>query len=228
MKVFLERPEENRENREKFFLRQGIDAGRVVSAEIVHGTKVEIITFQKYTDKRRPSLIGISSFGVVRQVIPGTDALVTKEKNVFLSITVADCLPIFFYDPVARVIGIAHAGWRGLAGGVLENTLAALRVPPEEVLVWLGPAIGPHAFEVGPEVRQAFLEGHAEAAVAFVPSVNAGRFMADLYALARLRLAASGVRSVHGGGFCTYSDPRFYSYRRNARTGRFASLVWLV
>lgn len=169
---------------------------------------------------------------VAVNAIPGVcataDASWSETPGEACAVLTADCLPVLFCDRRGERVAAAHAGWRGLAGGVLENSLAALRVPPEEVLVWLGPAIGPHAFEVGPEVRQAFLEGHAEAAVAFVPSVNAGRFMADLYALARLRLAASGVRSVHGGGFCTYSDPRFYSYRRNARTGRFASLVWLV
>jgi hypothetical protein len=93
--------------------------------------------------------------------------------------------------------------------------------------VWLGPAIGPAAFEVGGEVREAFVQRHAEAASAFVPSVNAGKFMADIYQLARIRLAAIGVTAVSGGGLCTYSDPRFYSYRRSARTGRFASLIWL-
>jgi uncharacterized protein, YfiH family len=172
----------------------------------------------------------VHSCDVVDAAVSGrvADACWTDVRRRACAVLTADCLPVLFCDRRGERVAAAHAGWRGLAGGVLENTLAALRVPPEEVLVWLGPAIGPHAFEVGPEVRQAFLEGHAEAAVAFVPSVNGGRFMADLYALARLRLAASGVRSVHGGGFCTYSDPRFYSYRRNARTGRFASLVWLV
>jgi YfiH family protein len=172
----------------------------------------------------------VHSCDVVDAAVSGrvADACWTDVRRRACAVLTADCLPVLFCDRSGERVAAAHAGWRGLAGGVLENTLAALQVPPEEVLVWLGPAIGPHAFEVGPEVRQAFLEGHAEAAVAFVPSVNGGRFMADLYALARLRLAASGVRSVHGGGFCTYSDPRFYSYRRNARTGRFASLVWLV
>ena len=101
-------------------------------------------------------------------------------------------------------------------------------MPAGEVLVWLGPAIGPQAFEVGPEVREAFMADHAEAAAAFVPSVNAGRYMADIYQLARIRLAARGVTAVYGGGLCTFSDAeRFYSYRRNPRTGRQASLVWL-
>src|SRR5690606_26537591 len=122
----------------------------------------------------------------------------------------------------------AHAGWRGLAGGMLEATLDALDCAPDEVLVWLGPAIGPQAFEVGPEVREAFLSGYSQAEAAFRPSANPGKYLADLYQLARIRLAARGVTAVYGGGLCTWGDPRFYSYRRAARTGRFASLIWLA
>ncbi len=139
----------------------------------------------------------------------------------------ADCLPALFCDRAGTRVAAAHAGWRGLAGGVLEATVQALDVAPQELLVWLGPAIGPAAFEVGAEVREAFVQQHAEAAGAFVPSANAGKFMADIYQLARIRLAAIGVTAVSGGGLCTYNDPRFYSYRRSARTGRFASLIWL-
>ncbi len=139
----------------------------------------------------------------------------------------ADCLPVLFCDRAGTRVAAAHAGWRGLVGGVLEATLQALAVPAEELLVWLGPAIGPAAFEVGPEVREAFLAQHAAATEAFAPSRNAGRFMADLYQLARIRLAARGVNAVYGGGLCTFADPRFYSYRRTPHTGRFASLVWL-
>ncbi len=139
----------------------------------------------------------------------------------------ADCLPALFCDRAGRRVAAAHAGWRGLAAGVLEATLDSLATAPDEVLVWLGPAIGPTAFEVGPEVRDAFVAQHPQAVEAFVPSRNDGRLMADIYALARLRLAACGVTAVYGGGLCTVSDPRFYSYRRQPRTGRFASLVWL-
>ncbi|MCF7201598.1 peptidoglycan editing factor PgeF [Pseudomonas oligotrophica] len=155
------------------------------------------------------------------------DASWSTERGRACAVLTADCLPVLFCDRAGTRVAAAHAGWRGLAGGVLENTLAALDVAPQELLVWLGPAIGPQAFEVGAEVRQAFVEAHPQASVAFVPSVNAGRFMADLYALARIRLAAQGVAAVHGGGLCTFSDPRFYSYRRTPQTGRFASLVWL-
>lgn len=139
----------------------------------------------------------------------------------------ADCLPALFCDRAGTRVAAAHAGWRGLAGGVLEATVQALGVAPHELLVWLGPAIGPAAFEVGAEVREAFVRQHAEAVSAFLPSVNADKFMADIYQLARIRLAAIGVTAVSGGGLCTYNDPRFYSYRRSARTGRFASLIWL-
>lgn len=156
------------------------------------------------------------------------DANWSSTPGIACTVLTADCLPALFCDRAGTRVAAAHAGWRGLVGGVLEATLDKLAVAPEEVLVWLGPAIGPQAFEVGAEVRDAFLAEHAETDVAFVPSRNDGRFMADIYQLARIRLAARGVTAVYGGGFCTFSDTeRFYSYRRNSRTGRLASLVWL-
>ena len=156
------------------------------------------------------------------------DASWTATPGIACTIMTADCLPLLFCDRAGTRVAAAHAGWRGLAAGVLEATLAALAVAPDEVLVWLGPAIGAQAFEVGGEVREAFIAAHPQAAAAFGPSANPGRYMADIYRLARIRLAACGVTAVYGGGFCTYSDPRFYSYRRAARTGRFASLIWLA
>ncbi|MDD2051973.1 peptidoglycan editing factor PgeF [Pseudomonas putida] len=155
------------------------------------------------------------------------DASWTSTPGIACTVMTADCLPALFCDRAGRRVAAAHAGWRGLAAGVLEATLDSLATAPDEVLVWLGPAIGPTAFEVGPEVRDAFVAQHPQAVEAFVPSRNDGRLMADIYALARLRLAACGVTAVYGGGLCTVSDPRFYSYRRQPRTGRFASLVWL-
>ncbi|MGF6092519.1 peptidoglycan editing factor PgeF [Pseudomonas sp. 18173] len=155
------------------------------------------------------------------------DASWTATPGIACAAMTADCLPVLFCDRAGTRVAAAHAGWRGLAAGVLEATLDSLAVPPAEVLVWLGPAIGPQAFEVGPEVRETFVEQLPEAAQAFVPSQNAGKFMADIYTLARLRLAARGVTAVYGGGFCTVTDPRFFSYRRAPRTGRFASLIWL-
>jgi len=151
----------------------------------------------------------------------------TMKPGVACTAMTADCLPALFCDRAGTRVAAAHAGWRGLAAGVLEATVDSLDVAPSDILVWLGPAIGPQAFEVGAEVREAFIATHPQTTEAFVPSHNAGRFMADIYSLARLRLAARGVTAVYGGGLCTVSDPRFYSYRRSPRTGRFASLVWL-
>ncbi|WP_165664999.1 peptidoglycan editing factor PgeF [Metapseudomonas otitidis] len=156
------------------------------------------------------------------------DASWSQVPGIASLVMTADCLPALFCNRDGTRVAAAHAGWRGLANGVLEATLDALATPADQILVWLGPAIGPDAFEVGPEVREAFIAQHAETEVAFRPSANAGRYLADIYALARIRLAASGITAVYGGGFCTVSDPRFYSYRRASRTGRFASLVWLA
>ena len=143
------------------------------------------------------------------------------------AVLTADCLPVLFCDRQGTRVAAAHAGWRGLAGGVLESTVEALAVAPGQLLVWLGPAIGPQAFEVGAEVRRAFVEQHAEAGDAFVTQTN-GRWLADLYRLARIRLRALGVNAVYGGEFCTFSDPeRFFSYRRDQVTGRMATLIWL-
>jgi polyphenol oxidase len=155
------------------------------------------------------------------------DASWTREPGVACTVMTADCLPALFCDRAGTRVAAAHAGWRGLAAGVLEATLEKLAVPADQVLVWLGPAIGPQAFEVGAEVREAFVDQHAQAAAAFQPGVNSGKFMADIYQLARIRLAACGVSAVYGGDFCTFNDPRFFSYRRSAQTGRFASLIWL-
>ncbi|AKA22410.1 peptidoglycan editing factor PgeF [Pseudomonas chlororaphis] len=160
-------------------------------------------------------------------LVATADASWTSTPGIACTAMTADCLPVLFCDRSGSRVAAAHAGWRGLAAGVLEATLDSLNVAPAEVLAWLGPAIGPQAFEVGPEVREAFVRHLPLTEQAFVPGHNPGKFMADIYRLARLRLAACGVTAVYGGGFCTVSDPRFYSYRRSPRTGRFASLVWL-
>ena len=166
--------------------------------------------------------------------IPAADASVARLPGEVCVVLTADCLPVLFCDRAGSVVAAAHAGWRGLAAGVLEETVAAMRVPPEAILAWLGAAIGPDVFEVGEEVRQAFVERHPLAAVAFRPAMPGTldaapkKWLADIYALARIRLAAAGVGEVHGGGLCTVSDPtRFYSYRRDGVTGRMASLIWL-
>ncbi|WP_133751103.1 peptidoglycan editing factor PgeF [Pseudomonas sp. LP_7_YM] len=155
------------------------------------------------------------------------DASWSNTPGVACTIMTADCLPALFCNRQGTQVAAAHAGWRGLAAGVLEATVESFIEAPSEILVWLGPAIGPQAFEVGPEVREAFMATHPETAKAFRASANPGKFMADIYQLARLRLAARGLTAVYGGGLSTCSDERFFSYRRSARTGRFASLVWI-
>ncbi|MGE0081259.1 MAG: peptidoglycan editing factor PgeF [Thiohalomonadaceae bacterium] len=147
--------------------------------------------------------------------------------GVVCAVLTADCLPVLFCDRAGTRVAAAHAGWRGLAAGVLERTVDALGAAPADVLAWLGPAIGPQAFEVGEEVRTAFLSQDRGAGTAFRPH-GEGRWLADLYALARRRLSRHGVDAVYGGGLCTFSDPaRFFSYRRDGVTGRMASLIWL-
>lgn len=156
------------------------------------------------------------------------DAAVTRTPGAVCVVMTADCLPVLFCERTGRVVAAAHAGWRGLAGGVLEATLARMAVDPADVLAWLGPAIGPAAFEVGPELRAAFVAHDAGAADCFVPG-NGDRLYADLYGLARRRLVRAGVGQVSGGGRCTCTEAdTFYSYRRAAVTGRQATLVWLA
>lgn len=154
------------------------------------------------------------------------DASFTFTARVVCAVKIADCMPVLLTDRAGTRVGIAHAGWRGLAGGVVENTVAALQAPPGELMAFLGPAIGPAAFEVGDEVRQAFCDVDAAAASAF-ESHRPGKWLADLFMLGRQRLARCGVDAVYGGGLCTYADPeRFYSHRRNPVTGRMAALIW--
>lgn len=159
---------------------------------------------------------------------PRSDAAVTRTPEVVLAIRTADCLPVLFCDRAGSVAGAAHAGWRGLAAGVLENAVAALGCEPRDVLAWIGPAIGRAAYEVGADVRQAFTADDAGAQSAFVPG-RAGHWHADLEALARRRLERCGVATVHGGGMCTSTDAaRFYSWRRDHAHGRMAALIWIA
>jgi YfiH family protein len=158
--------------------------------------------------------------------LPAADAVFTGRPHLPCVVMTADCLPVFFCDRQGRQVAVAHAGWRGLCAGVLEATLQQFP-RPDDVMAWLGPAIGPSAFEVGEEVRAAFAGGHAEAAKYFVPSSLAGRWLADIYGLARLRLQVAGIKEVHGGGLCTLNDDgRFFSYRRDGQTGRMAAVIW--
>ncbi len=157
---------------------------------------------------------------------PRADASVTRTAGVFLAIMSADCLPVLFCDRRGSVVGAAHAGWRSLLGGVLENTVAAMNVPPGEILAWFGPAISAAAFEVGAEVREAFVARSHASACAF--KAHGDRFLADLSALARQRLSALGVVNCFDSGLCTFAEPeRFFSYRRDGQTGRMVSLVGL-
>lgn len=168
---------------------------------------------------------------VARHAAPGedepeADAAVARGAGKVLAILTADCLPVLFASADGSTIAAAHAGWRGLAAGVLENTLAQMAVPAADVMAWLGPAIGAPSYEVGYEVRTAFVSADPPAASAFTPT-RPGHALCDLYELARRRLATAGVTRIFGGGFDTFQDARFYSYRRDgAASGRFATLIW--
>ena len=158
---------------------------------------------------------------------PEADASVTTTPGTVLAILTADCLPVVFAAPGGGEIAAAHAGWRGLCAGVLEATVAAMRTPADKLVAWLGPAAGPQAYEIGEEVFAAFVSRDAGAGAAFAPT-RPGHWKVDLYALARRRLAAVGVTQVHGGAFCTISDPaRFFSHRRDGRSGRIATVAWI-
>ena len=176
----------------------------------VHGTAVYV------ADHARPAATP-----------PAADASYTRAPGAVLAVLSADCLPLLLCSADGREVAAVHAGWRGLAAGVIEAALAHFHSPPAAVCAWLGPAIGAASYEVGGEVRAAFLAHDADAATAFVPT-RPGHWTCDLYALARRRLAARGVGRVQGGAFDTRRDPRFCSHRRGAPVGRCASLVWLA
>ncbi len=162
-------------------------------------------------------------------VVPSADAAVSRQAGNVCVVMTADCLPVLFCDRSGQVVGAAHAGWKGLLAGVLENTLRAMNVPPRDVMTWFGPAIGPEAFEVGGDVYLAFIEKDPCAQAAFHASPTPGKWRADIFQLARLRLERAGVTEIHGGGISTHADEgRFYSYRRDGVTGRFASLIWRI
>ena len=159
---------------------------------------------------------------------PTADAAITRAPDTPLAVLAADCLPVLLAARDGSVIGVAHAGWRGLAAGVVERTLAAMACPAEQMVAWLGPCIGPEAFEVGAGVCDAFLSADRDADACFRP-LRDGKWLADLPALARRRLAAAGVGAVSGGAWCTVQTPRrFYSYRRDGATGRMAAVLWLA
>ena len=160
--------------------------------------------------------------------LPEADAAFAREPGEVCAVMAADCMPVLLADRSASVVAAAHAGWRGLCAGVIEETVRAMAVDPATLVAWLGPAIGPRAYEVGAEVRDAFLARDARAASAFAAG-RPGHWMLDLYAVARQRLQGAGVEAVCGGGFCTHTDAsRFFSYRRDGTRARMAALVWLT
>ncbi len=177
--------------------------------EQVHGTRV----------------VDVGDLPVARRV-PKADASFSRQPGAVCIVMTADCLPVLLCDRQGTVVAAAHAGWRGLLAGVLEDTVTAMGVSGSDLLAYFGPAIGSRAFEVGEEVRTAFMAQDIHAQEAFRPS--AGKWLADIYLLARQRLAGAGVTCVFGGNFCTFSETeRFFSYRRDGQTGRMASMIWL-
>jgi YfiH family protein len=156
------------------------------------------------------------------------DAAYSKKSGIVCTVMTADCLPVLLCDEAGTVVAAAHAGWRGLCNGVIEATVSAMQTPPEKLMAWLGPAIGANVFEVGDEVRNAFIAQDQNAIRAFA-AISENKWLMDIYQLARQRLFASGIDRVYGGDFCTYTDnARFFSYRRDGVTGRQASLIWLT
>ncbi|WP_297797940.1 peptidoglycan editing factor PgeF [uncultured Marinobacter sp.] len=201
-------PQHVQENRQRLAVMAGVDLCNVGWLDQVHGTDV----------------VSLPVAGV-----PKADASHTGQAGHGCVIMTADCLPVLLCDVSGTRVGAAHAGWRGLCDGVLEALVSDMKGNPAELMAWFGPAIGPRQFEVGTEVREAFLLHDPAAADAFSEQgARAGHYMADIYLLARQRLAASGVSQVYGGDRCTVSEPEaFFSYRRDGQTGRMASMIWL-
>lgn len=195
------------ENRKRMFAEGGLPS-RPVWLEQVHGTDVLLLNGGPYASKR-------------------ADASWSNTPGTVCAVMTADCLPVLFCNRDGTEVAAAHAGWRGLCAGVLEKTVACFTDKPENLLAWLGPAIGPQAFEVGAEVREAFMAHDVEADRAFRP--HGEKYFADIYQLARQRLASVGVQQVFGGEHCTFSQKHdFFSYRRDRITGRMASFIWLI
>ncbi len=159
--------------------------------------------------------------------LPQADACIARHRAAVCVVMTADCLPILFCDKQGSVVGAAHAGWKGLAAGIIETTIRAMEVAPQDLMAWLGPAISQQAFEVGEEVRALFVDANRQAAVAFIPGQH-GKWLADLYRLAYLRLNALGITQIYGGNYCTYRESeKFFSYRRDGVTGRMGAFIWL-
>jgi YfiH family protein len=160
--------------------------------------------------------------------LPQADACISRHRGAVCVVMTADCLPVLLCDEAGTVVGAVHAGWKGLVAGVIEATVKEMGVEPHKLMAWLGPAIGPHAFEVGAEVRAAFMEHDSKAVEAFTPQAAEGKYHADIYLLARQRLNALGITRISGGAFCTYQQKdKFFSYRRDGVTGRMGTFIWL-
>jgi YfiH family protein len=158
---------------------------------------------------------------------PEADASVARYAGTVCGVLVADCIPVLFSDRAGTTVAVAHAGWRGLAAGVIPNAVERMGIAPRNLVAYLGPGIGPAAFEVGADVRDVFLARDAGLQAAFAPHAP-GKWLADLFLLARRSLQRAGVEDIHGGGLCTYSDARrFFSYRRERATGRMAAVIWM-
>jgi YfiH family protein len=197
--------------------------------EQVHGTHVVTLTVGGDAGTPARERAGLAGTAGLRAAgaVPKGDASVTWGPGRVCAIRVADCMPVLFAALDGSAVGAAHAGWRGLAGGVLEATVERLGVPASQLIAWMGPAIGQANFEVGDDVRTVFMAADRDADSAFAPNARE-RWQCDLYALARRRLEAMGVAGVYGGGWCTFADSeRFFSFRRNAQTGRMAALIWI-
>ncbi|WP_061707534.1 purine nucleoside phosphorylase YfiH [Pseudenterobacter timonensis] len=200
-------PEHVEENRQRAFVAGGLPS-KPVWLEQVHGKAVLQLTGEPYDSKR-------------------ADASYSRTPGTVCAVMTADCLPVLFCNRAGTEVAAAHAGWRGLCEGVLEETVACFADRPENILAWLGPAIGPAAFEVGPEVREAFMTKDARAGEAFL--AKGEKYLADIYQLARQRLNQAGVTQIFGGERCTFSEKgEFFSWRRDKTTGRMASFIWLI
>ncbi|UAU33725.1 peptidoglycan editing factor PgeF [Xanthomonas campestris] len=188
----------------------------------VHGVEVVRVDAPRAADTAHAQLQELDE--------PVADAAVTSVPGVVLAILTADCLPVVLAAADGSEVAAAHAGWRGLADGMLERSVLAMRTPPPQLVAWLGPAAGPQAYEIGADVFEAFVTRDPQAASAFV-ATRPGHWRVDLYALARLRLCSAGLpaEAIHGGELCTISDPtRFFSHRRDRRSGRMATLAWIA
>lgn len=218
-------------NRFNLGLRSGDDAQAVIDNRVMLGHALDLPSAPRWLRQVHGTSVagdGDASDGDAGEEEPEADASVSTHPDAVLAILSADCLPVVFSACDGSEIGAAHAGWRGLSAGVLEATLASMRSAPAQVIAWMGPAAGPQAYEVGGEVREAFVSRDPQAVHHFV-ATRPGHWLVDLYALAIDRLVDAGMprAAIHGGGLCTISEPkRFYSHRRDQRTGRMATLVW--